>query len=436
MASIQKRGKTYFFIVSLGRGRNGRQIRETMTYTPKARTPRAIEKEVTAAASDFEKRVREGKYLSGERISFEAFVEDYYRPQWSAVHLTLSQQEKYQSCVSRYGYPTLRTLKIGNVRPLHIQSIIDQMRKEGLAPATIRHVHTAINSVFRYAYRMQIIETNPCDRVELPKNSADVSLHYFTRDQSLAFLDFLAEPFESTTAAHDRIDDTGKGYHVGQYTASYDTQYQFRVLFNLAIYGGFRRGELVALRWHDIDFEANTITICRAAAKATGVQYIKEPKTKKSIRTIKMPKESMNLLKEWKGRQRKLCLQLGTQWQGKRGSEYDDNFVFIQISSGKMMYIDTPSQKFRVLLLRYNKMIDDRIREGTATENDKLPLIRFHDLRHTSATLLIAAGTDIETIANRLGHSRVSITLDRYGHPLPENDEKAAATLERIFARA
>ena len=128
-------------------------------------------------------------------------------------------------------------------------------------------------------------------------------------------------------------------------------------------------------------------------------------------------------------------MHLGSKWQGKRGKDYDENFIFIQTASGKAMDLSTPTQKFPSLLKRYNAMIDKRIKEGTATEEDKLPIIRFHDLRHTSATLLIGNGTDIETIAHRLGHSRVSTTLDRYGHPLPENDVKAAQTLERIFAR-
>ena len=437
MATIKKRGNTYQFTVSLGRGMDGKQIRETMTYTPKAKTPTKIEKEVAAAARDFEKTVKEGNYLSGEKITFERFHEEYYLPQWSQKHLTLSQQEKYEDYVKRQGYPTLRTLKIAHIRPLHIQAIMETMRATGYAPATIRHAHTALNSVFRYAYRMQIIQDNPCARVELPKMNADTNLHFFTRDQALAFLDFLKAPYISTTKAHDRIDDTGKGYHVTEYSASYATQYQFRVYFNLAIYGGFRRGELIALQWQDIDFKAATVSIRRAAAYAdkSHTVYIKEPKTKKSIRTIVMPSESMNLLKEWKRQQQELCLQLGSYWQGKRGTEYDENFVFIQTDNGSMMHLDTPGQKFKKLIARYNKIIDDQIKEESATEDDKLPNIRLHDLRHTSATLLIGNGVDIQTVAHRLGHSRVSITLDRYSHPLPENDIKAAAELEKIFAR-
>lgn len=437
MASIQKRGDKYFFTVSLGRGMDKKQIRETMTFTPTATTPRAIEKEVAAAAHDFEKAVKEGNYLSGEKISFEEFHKTFYIPQWSAVHLTPSQQEKYEDYVTRHGYPTLKTLKIAQIRPLHIQAIVEAMRKKGYAPATIRHAHTALNSVFRYAYRMQIIPDNPCDRVELPKMDADVKLHYFTRDQALAFLDFLKAPYVSTKKAHDRTDDTGKGYHVTEYKAAYDTQYQFRVYFNLAIYGGFRRGELIALQWRDIDFKASTISIRRAAAQAqtSHTVYVKEPKTKKSVRTITMPSESMNLLKEWKRQQQIICLQLGSYWQGKRGDEYDENFVFIQIDNGSMMHLDTPGQKFKKLITRYNEIIKDQIREDSATEDDLLPVIRLHDLRHTSATLLIGNGVDIQTVAHRLGHSRVSITLDRYSHPLPENDIKAAAELEKIFAR-
>ena len=154
-----------------------------------------------------------------------------------------------------------------------------------------------------------------------------------------------------------------------------------------------------------------------------------------------MTSESMGLLKEWKKRQQQICLQLGSQWQGKRGKDYDENFIFIQIDSGKAMYLDTPSQKFPKLIKKYNDSIDEKIKEASSEEEadklqaEKLPEIRFHDLRHTSATLLIADGIDVETVAARLGHSTVSLTLNRYGHALPENDLKAAQALERIFAR-
>ena len=433
MASIQRRGDSYYFSVSLGRDMNKKQIRETKTYIPTAKTPKAIEKEVQAAARDFEREVREGRYLSGERITFEEFHKKYYEPQWGSVHLTQAVQEQYRDLVERWAYPVFKSFKMARIMPLHCQQIVDTMRNKGLAPKTIKKAFTAINSVFRYAYRMRIIQENPCERCELPKLKQDTGLHYFTLDQARTFLDFLSEPYQSTYKAHSRTDDTGKRYSVPEYTETHVMRYQFDVLFNLAIFGGFRRGELVAMQWRDVDFENRTISVQRAAAKIEGGQIIKEPKTQKSVRTVVMPSESMDLLREWKKRQRELYMQLGTQWKGKRGKSYDENFIFIQCDTGLMMYLDTPAKKFRQTIARYNEMIDRLIEEKKAIQTDRLPVIRFHDLRHTSATLLIAEGVDIETISHRMGHAHASTTLDIYGHPLPDRDEQAAATLEKLF---
>ena len=433
MASIEKRGDKYCITVSAGYDMSGKKIREKITYTPKARTPKAIAKEVQNAARDFEREVKEGRYLNAEKISFEKFVEEYWRPQWSTENLTLSCQEDYYDKIKRHAYPTLKTMKINRIMPLHVQSIIDDMKKRGLAPRTIKRAIVPINSVFTYAYRMRLIQENPCARCQLPKLEQDTDLHFFTLDQAKRFLDFLLQPYQSTHKAHTRIDDTGLSYKVPEYTENHFIQYQFRVLFELALQGGFRRGELIGLQWRDIDFNDNTIKIERAVAKVNGGQIIKEPKTKKSARTVVMPSESMAYLKEWKKRQQQLSFQLGRQWQGKRGKEYDLNHVFIQADNGLAMYLDTPSKKFRQTIKRYNAMIDQKIKNKTATENDKLPNIHLHDLRHTSATLLISEGMDIETVAERMGHAHASTTLDIYGHALPGRDQKAAAILDKLF---
>lgn len=434
MATIRQRGNTYQFIVSLGRGMDGKQVRRTMTFTPTETAPSKIKKEVQRAADAFEADVRAFRIRSG-KITFEQFTEKHWRPEWAKKELTLSQQEKYYFYIQRYGYPVLQTMRIDQIPTPCIQSIMTGL-SDRLAPQTVKHIYTAINSVFKHAVSQGYINhrDNPCPGVKLPKIEQDTELHYFTKDQARTFLDFILRPYESRYTGHSRVDDTGKAYTVPDYTETHITQYQFRVLFDLAIQGGFRRGELIGLQWRDIDFEAKTITISRAVAKVHGGQIIKEPKTKKSARTVVMPTESMKYLQEWKRRQQELCMKLGTQWQGKRGTDFDENHVFIQIDSGLPMYVDTPSNKFRDILTRYNNMIDAEIKKGTATEADKLPTIHLHDLRHTSATLLVASGVDIETVAHRLGHSQVSMTLNRYAHAIPENDVAAAQVLERIFA--
>ena len=120
-----------------------------------------------------------------------------------------------------------------------------------------------------------------------------------------------------------------------------------------------------------------------------------------------------------------ISLKLGTAWQGYRGKEYGKNPVFIQMDSGKRMNVQSPTAKFKKILKAYNAAVP---------EEKQLPMIRLHDLRHTSASHMLANGVDIETVAKRLGHSKASFTLDIYGHALESMDEKAAEVLDNVFS--
>lgn len=431
--SIVRRNNSYRFTVAVGLASDKKQVRKTMTFKPTATTPAAIRKEVSKAAGKFRAAVLDGQYLAGDKMTFEKFVEEYYMPQWAAEQVTPSTREAYYDMITRYAYPVFRTFKINQIKPLHVRGIVDDMKKRGLAPKTIKYVVSAISSVFSYAVDSDVVKENPCLRVKLPKLKADTELHYFTVPQAKAFLAAVGAPRVSVIKAHERTDDTGKPYHVPEYTGqTYTDSFQWSVYFNLAIYGGFRRGELVALQWRDIDFTEKTITVRRAAAKSKDGQYDKDPKTKKGIRCLHMPAESMNLLRTWKAQQKEISVALGDAWEGMRGKDFDKNYVFMTKTGGQMN-LDTPQAKFHKIIDRYNRDIDKAIEERTATPADKLPRIRLHDLRHTCATLLISEGMNIETISQRMGHADTSTTLDIYGHALPAKDQEAADILERLF---
>lgn len=424
MASIRQRGDTYQITVSLGRDPQGKKITETCTYKPQATTPKAIEKELRAYADEFERRVLEGKYLDGDKMTFTDFV-DRWRVDWAERNVTQSTLESYTSILERRAYPSIGNMRLSKINALHIQRIMTDMEREGRAPKTVKRAMAAINSVFRYAYRMGVIQENPCARCELPRDKGSEGLHYFTLDQAKRFLASLSHSYVHTYRAHSRaVND--KVYTVTEYKARRAIQKQFKALFYLAIYGGFRRGELIGMQWRDIDFEKRTVSVVRAAAMTKSGQIIKDTKTKAGKRKIMLPKRVFDVLREWKADQMAHCMAIGTEWKGKRGPEYDENFVFIQMENGLMMHLSTPAHKFREIIDMYNEQCEN--------EADRLPRIRLHDLRHTSATLLLAEGVDIETVSNRLGHTRASVTLDVYGHALETMDEKASECLDRMFA--
>ena len=422
MSTIIWRGKTARIMVSNGFDVYGNRIREQITYTPEATTPKAREKEVEQFARDFEKKVKEGKYLSGERMTFREVTEHWLK-EWATLHLS-DGGDGYMKMIEARAYPVFGNMPISKIMPLHIQEILTGMTRDGKAPQTVHYTWVAFNSVFRYAYRLRIIQENPCSRIELPRREIDTELHYFTEEQAKTFLNVaLTMDYSETIKGHDRIDDTGKPYTVGTYNVNRNIPFQFRPLYALAIYGGFRRGEIAALTGRDIDFKSRTVTISKAAAVRKGGAIIKEPKTAKGNRTVTLPRACFDLLRQWRKQELEIRLKLGTAWKG--AESFEDTFIFIQ-SDGKMIDLNTIGQRFKSVLKRYNAR--------QKREEDKLPDIRLHDLRHTSATLLIGAGCDIETVSHRLGHSKASVTLDIYAHPLPENDKKASDILEKALA--
>lgn len=426
MASIEKRGDTYRIRVSNGFDYKGRRVSVSMTYTPRSKKESAIEKEVLAEAIKFEERVRSGEYYSGETVSFMDFAETWLED-WAKKHVTTGTQESYWNLLGRWVFPRIGTKKLSKITAFDIQNIVKDMETAGRAPGSIRRAIAATNSVMKYAYRMNVVRENVVDRVELPKMGHDDELHYFTLEQSKRFLEALEQkyPFQYSACVHSYDADGGANYREA-YTAYHTIPLQYQSYFYLAVYGGFRRGELIALTWKDVDFEKRSVTINKAASKTKSEgQIIKDPKTKAGFRTIQLPKKCFQILRSWKAEQKRICMTLGDAWEGFRGAEYDNNSVFIDLKSGKMMNLDTPGHKFEEIVEMYNRSCEN--------EKDRLPRIRLHDLRHTSATLLLSENVDIETVSHRLGHSKASVTLDVYGHALETMDSKASDTLEVLF---
>ena len=307
----------------------------------------------------------------------------------------------------------------------------------GLAPATIRRVVSAMRSVFKYALYCDMINTNPCDNLILPKLQKADDIHCFDVVQAQRFLKALGMNYPKTYGSRKRKDSNGNEYIVNGYTEYKEIPFQLQIYFTLAIQGGFRRGELIGLEWRDIDFDAQTITINRAVSltKEHG-EIVGEPKTPTSYRTVYMSAECMDMLAQWLDTQKEYC-DLST-WAGMPQRRILENPVFIQ-SNGKRMNLSTPEHRFRSILKAYNSMIEEQaIKLPTAESQaskraEKLPIIRLHDLRHTFATILIGNGTDIVTVSKLMGHANPSVTMNVYSHLLKQNAKDAALVFERLF---
>lgn len=154
------------------------------------------------------------------------------------------------------------------------------------------------------------------DRVRTVGEAAGDKIKFFTTEQAAAFLDYIEQPYTVKTKGHKRIDDTGKPYTVGDYERTKEVPEQLRVLFNLAIYAGLRKGELLALEWSDIDFDNDTISVTKAVTVVNGEQVTKCPKTKTSRRVVSIPHFLTQRLRALKAERIRYRLSLGDYWQG------------------------------------------------------------------------------------------------------------------------
>lgn len=184
---------------------------------------------------------------------------------------------------------------------------------------------------------------------------------------------------------------------------------QLRVLFNLAVFSGLRKGEMLALQWSDIDFENSTVSVTKAAAVVDGKQVCKAPKTKNSRREFSIPRFLTDRLHNLMVEQTKTKESLGAYWKG-------NNWLFTQ-SDGSMMSYSTPYATFQDAI--------DRCNAGKEPA-DQLPHIPFHGLRHSCASLLFSQGVSLKEIQAWLGHSTIGTTANIYTH-LDENNKLSSA---------
>lgn len=237
--------------------------------------------------------------------------------------------------------------------------------------------HRVLHRALEQAVRWQLIPRNPADAVEPPR-ARRPEIQALTEDQVRAML------------------EAAKG-----------TRYYTLLL--LAVATGMRRGELLALRWQDVDLKAGRITVCRSLqyTKERGI-FFKEPKNPGSRRTVEISPPVVEALRRHRKEQAGQKLALAPLYE-------DQDLVFEQ-GNGRPLFPDTITAWFPRVM-----------------ERAGLPRVSFHALRHTHVTLLLKAGVPVRVVSDRVGHARVRITLDTYSHVLPGMQKDAAAKLDGIL---
>lgn len=429
MASIKKletkKGITYKIIVSNGYDSKGNKIVKTTTFKPDmALTPKQQEKAVERFAMEFEDKVKNGVSFDGEKMSFEVFAEKWLED--VKDNLAYSTYEGYVAIVQQRMIPYFRGYKVAKIKIPLVEAFYKEMAKK-YAYASVKKCDVILGSMFKTAIRWGMLDINPCTNAKLPKNnSAGNELRFYTPEQSLQFLASLDRSYETTYKGHQRIDDTGIPYMVDDYTETRKVPTQYKVFYNIALFCGLRKGELLALHWEDIDFEKRIINVSKSVAKTEhGVGY-KCPKTKTSIRTVPIPEKIIPLLKQYRKEYNITRLRLGDYWEGQGN-------LFTQ-ADGSLMGRGTPYQYFRRHIRRYNEWVtesEEAKQKGLST----LPLIPLHGLRHSCATLLNYLDVNIIDISNILGHAQTSTTMNIYAHSFEEQKRVASDKIDDFLRK-
>jgi len=387
MANITKRGNSYLIRCSAGYTLDGKQIFKSSTFKPAlGLTPKQEEKALNEAVVLFEKRVKTGQVLDG-KIRFADFA-DKWIADYGEEHLAPKTLTRYKEILPMINN-AIGNIQLEKLQPHHFLEYYKFLGKtkskrtgRKYSDSTIYFHHRIISTILSTALKWQVIFDNPIRRIAPPK-IAHKEAKYLDVEQVKAFINALD---------------------------SQDIKY--KTAFVLSIYSGFRRGELLGLKWADVDWENKEITMSKT------IQYLpdrgifeKEPKTYSSNRKIALPPTVMSLLKEYQTYQKAERLKVGDRWQ-------DKDYIFTQWD-GSPMHPDTLSGRFKSIAKKLN------FPKGTT----------LHSLRHTSATLLISSHEiDIKAISSRLGHSKTSTTMNIYAHALQSADKQSANVLESIIA--
>ena len=389
--SIEKRGKnSYRLTVSEGFDLNGKPMIHRKTV-------HGTKKDAEVELAKFVTEVQNGLVIDGKSLKFSEFTEIWKRD-YGSKELAPSTYKRYCRMLETRLLPYFGHFYINKIKPTDIMKFYDLLekdtqlvRKKGnngsknkkpLSGKTILEHHRLLRAMLHKAVYWQLIISNPAERVQSPKARKPKRRSYDDEQTKI-----LLENLEQLS-----IEDT-----------------KYKVAIILTVFTGVRLGELMGLEWQDVDFKNGIISINRSSQYLADMGvFTKVPKTESSIREIAIPEFIISLLEKYK------------LWYEEQKSIYGELWtnsdrLFVQ-ADGKPMHPSTISKWF----VKYVGQIG-------------LPVINFHGLRHTNASLLVAQNIDIAVISARLGHAQISTTLDFYVHPLLSHNRKAGYALENLL---
>ena len=390
MANItQKPNGTYLVRISCGRDiMTGKQILRGRIFKPSKPdlSQERFQKELNEFIEDLTDELQcERNRKKPENKIFSDFAKEYLSIQKTSI--SPGTYDFYQSIIDKHILPMFGRMRLRDIKTYHVQDFILRLnslpRSDGkhghISASTVKRYTSVLRSMLTMAYKMYYMDDDIglSRRLTFPKERYQ-EVDVFTIEETKAIL-----------------------------AAAKTEPINIRLLIELALFTGMRRGEIVGLKWSDINLDKQCLSVKRSIYKPKGEKSIeKEPKSHSGFRTIAIPNRLCKTLAEYKAWQEHHSLSLDT-WQNLEYVFTDD--------IGSVMNPQTPTKQFSHFLARHN------IRH-----------LKFHCLRHTSATILLANGCDIKTVSARLGHSSIE-TTDIYVHLLEDVDKKAIITFDNLL---
>lgn len=392
-----KAGKQ-FYEIRVRDGREG-QTYACRWYVPDGWSKRSIERELNKAASDFENKVKAGEVKTRRQRADEArqaaeesakiktlkqYGESVFMPALT-VTCTENTRSNYQTQLDTHIYPVLGSYKLKEITSSQINTYLLKKQNSGLSWATCIKHYNILNRLFKMAYWDELIERNPMDKVSRPKQIK-------TEDNAQEVKFYTAEEIAYIQKCLEQ------------------EPLQWRVLVSLYMTTGARRGEILGLKWKDIDAQARQIhinrTLCYTPKKG---MYTNPPKSGKS-RTVPVPDYVFEMIGQLKREQLRSTNIL------KVDTPFVD-YVFRQERTNIPMHPDSPTRYFKKFGQRYG-----------------VKGFHPHKLRHSFASIAITQGADIASVSEILGHSDKAVTLRMYTHADEESKRRASSIFEKAIA--
>jgi len=333
-------------------------------------------KEAVEKLRKAQRELEEGTLATGPQQTVKQYLE-YWLEEVHKPSLKVSTYVKYRKLVYGYIIPALGHLKLDKLTPQHVKSLYNQKEKDGLSSKTIHNIHGVLHKALDNAVLWRLVSRNVCDVVSPPR---------------------LVKPEKQSLTmqqAH-RLLESVRGHRL-------------EMLLTLALTTGLRRGEMLALRWTDVDLEHQTVTIQRTVDYIPRHGYVEnEQKTAAGRRVVLLPSFVVDMLKQHRVEQLEARLKVGSAWE-------DRGLVFTDLNGGY-----------------FNPRYLEKLMKKVIAEAG-LPHITLHGLRHSAATLLLSMGVPLKVIQEILGHSSYSITADIYTDVLPAMQKEAMDKWDDVF---